>query len=150
MTESHSVLHINLCSLLLYYSLRVITDGKAGTASRLSVDSRTSCSQIIQTASKCHHVAVHMVTQSFPSPIISCVESLPQGAHLSQIIAADSENEHSKSYDVPTTSKFLRDIHIVRTNELHPFSFVFLFLFNSLLSIFCRTFYHLVKHFVPL
>ncbi|KAB1200775.1 AMSH-like ubiquitin thioesterase 2 [Morella rubra] len=40
------------------------------------------------------------------------LESLPQGAHLSQIIAADSENEHSKSYDVPTTSKFLRDIHI--------------------------------------
>lgn len=107
-------------------------------ASIHSMDSRTSCSPLelhcatIKTASTCQRIIVHTVTLSSPSPIISCVESLPQGAHVSHIPVADSEHGHSKSSTESTTSQVLRDVHIVRTHELRHF-FVFIYYFKKYL-----------------
>ncbi|KAE8023459.1 hypothetical protein FH972_009150 [Carpinus fangiana] len=79
------------------------------------MDSGTSCSPLelhcatVKTASTCQRIIVHAVTLSSPSPIISCVESLPQGAHVSHIPVADSEHGHSKSSTESTTSQVLQD-----------------------------------------
>ncbi|XP_062159160.1 AMSH-like ubiquitin thioesterase 2 isoform X2 [Alnus glutinosa] len=96
----------------------MICEEKPGMASIYSVDSRTSCSPLefhcatIKTASKCQRIIVHTVTLSSPSPVISCVESLPQGAHVSHIPVGDSEHGDSKSNTESTTSQVLRDVHI--------------------------------------
>lgn len=105
----------------------MIYEEKSGMASIYSVDSRTSCSPLefhcatIKTASKCQRIIAHTVTLSSPSPVLSCVESLPQGAHVSHIPVADSEHGQSKSYTEASTSQVLRDVHIVSTHELHHF-----------------------------
>lgn len=56
---------------------------------------------------------VDAVTHSFPSPIISCIESVPRDAHISHLELANSEDGNSKSYNrEASTSKVLRDVHI--------------------------------------
>lgn len=61
------------------------------------------------------HTKVDAVTHSFPSPIISCIESVPRDAHISHLELANSEDGNSKSYNrEASTSKVLRDVHIVR------------------------------------
>jgi hypothetical protein len=113
----------------------MICEEKPGMASIYSVDSRTSCSPLefhcatIKTASKCQRIIVHTVTLSSPSPVISCVESLPQGAHVSHIPVGDSEHGDSKSNTESTTSQVLRDVHIVRTHELRHFFLNFFVIF---------------------
>lgn len=114
---------------LLQYSLRMINEEKAGMEFIYSMDSRTSCSPFkfhyptINTASKCCHITVHTVTQSSPSPVISCVENVPQGARVSHITVTDSEHGHSTSSNESTTSKVLQDVHIVRKTT-HIFLFL--------------------------
>jgi hypothetical protein len=120
----------------------MICEEKPGMASIYSVDSRTSCSPLefhcatIKTASKCQRIIVHTVTLSSPSPVISCVESLPQGAHVSHIPVGDSEHGDSKSNTESTTSQVLRDVHIVRTHELRHFFFKILCYFYFLASLY--------------
>ncbi|GMN41614.1 hypothetical protein TIFTF001_010836 [Ficus carica] len=59
------------------------------------------------------HTKVDAVTHSFPSPIISCIESVPRDAHISHLELANSEDGNSKSYNrEASTSKVLRDVHI--------------------------------------
>ncbi|KAK4598077.1 hypothetical protein RGQ29_015541 [Quercus rubra] len=96
----------------------MINEEKAGMEFIYSMDSRTSCSPFKfhyptnNTASKCCHITVHTVTQSSPSPVISCVEDVPQGARVSHITVTDSEHGHSTSSNESTTSKVLQDVHI--------------------------------------
>lgn len=107
----------------------MINEEKAGMEFIYSMDSRTSCSPFkfhyptINTASKCCHITVHTVTQSSPSPVISCVENVPQGARVSHITVTDSEHGHSTSSNESTTSKVLQDVHIVRRTT-HIFLFL--------------------------
>jgi len=96
----------------------MINEERAGMEFIYSMDSRTSCSPFkfhyptINTASKCCHITVHTVTQSSPSPVISCIENVPQGARVSHITATDSEHGHSTSSNESNTSKVLQDVHI--------------------------------------
>ena len=105
----------------------MINEEKAGMEFIYSMDSRTSCSPFkfhyptINTASKCCHITVHTVTQSSPSPVISCVEDVPQGARVSHITVTDSEHGHSTSSNESTTSTVLQDVHIVRTAHIFLF-----------------------------
>ncbi|XP_050375330.1 AMSH-like ubiquitin thioesterase 2 isoform X2 [Argentina anserina] len=58
--------------------------------------------------SESQNIRVHAVTQCSPSPLVSCTARVPQGATVSQITAANSE----ESRDQSTSSRFLRDVHI--------------------------------------
>ncbi|BBG94074.1 associated molecule with the SH3 domain of STAM 2 [Prunus dulcis] len=64
------------------------------------------------TTSQCQNITVHTVTQFSPSPVISCTESVPQGANISQI-TVDTEHGQSQSSNQSTSSTVLRDVHIV-------------------------------------
>lgn len=60
-------------------------------------------------------IGVHTVTQSSPSPTISCVYNAPHIAEVSRITSADSVHGHSSSSsDGSTASRVLKDVHIVR------------------------------------
>ncbi|XP_057949927.1 AMSH-like ubiquitin thioesterase 2 isoform X5 [Malania oleifera] len=48
----------------------------------------------------------------FPSPLISCVESVPQDAHVSHINVADSKQGRSNLCNEPSGSRVLHDVHI--------------------------------------
>ncbi|XP_028097147.1 AMSH-like ubiquitin thioesterase 2 isoform X4 [Camellia sinensis] len=52
---------------------------------------------------------VHTVTQSSPSPTISCIHSIPHVAEVSRITSADSAGSSS---DGLAASKVLKDVHI--------------------------------------
>lgn len=56
---------------------------------------------------KCIHVRVHNVTQSSPCPVLSCVESAPQGSHISRI--NDVGDQDKEPCNEP---KDLQDVHI--------------------------------------
>ncbi|KAJ8759005.1 hypothetical protein K2173_003243 [Erythroxylum novogranatense] len=58
---------------------------------------------------KCHHIDVRAVTQSSPSPILSCVEKAPKHAHVSLVPLANPEET---SRDSQITSTVLQDVHI--------------------------------------
>ncbi|KAL7261110.1 hypothetical protein ACSBR1_006704 [Camellia fascicularis] len=60
-------------------------------------------------ASYCLQKGVHTVTQSSPSPTISCIHSIPHVAEVSRITSADSA---SSSSDGLAASKVLKDVHI--------------------------------------
>ncbi|KAL7241023.1 hypothetical protein ACSBR2_006612 [Camellia fascicularis] len=60
-------------------------------------------------ASYCSQKGVHTVTQSSPSPTISCIHSIPHVAEVSRITSADSA---SSSSDGLAASKVLKDVHI--------------------------------------
>ncbi|KAE9454610.1 hypothetical protein C3L33_13487, partial [Rhododendron williamsianum] len=58
-------------------------------------------------------IGVHTVTQSSPSPTISCVYNAPHIAEVSRITSADSVHGHSSSSsDGSTASRVLKDVHI--------------------------------------
>ncbi|KAF7124078.1 hypothetical protein RHSIM_Rhsim12G0046300 [Rhododendron simsii] len=58
-------------------------------------------------------IGVHSVTQSSPSPTISCVYNAPHIAEVSRITSADSVQGHSSSSsDGLTASRVLKDVHI--------------------------------------
>ncbi|GMP57989.1 hypothetical protein CsSME_00021836 [Camellia sinensis var. sinensis] len=60
-------------------------------------------------ASYCLQKGVHTVTQSSPSPTISCIHSIPHVAEVSRITSADSAGSSS---DGLAASKVLKDVHI--------------------------------------
>lgn len=65
-------------------------------------------------ASKSLNLTVHTVTQSSPSPVLSCVENAPQDSHVSRIITVDSNNgcSESNSESLLSKTKTLQDVHI--------------------------------------
>ncbi|XP_058193186.1 AMSH-like ubiquitin thioesterase 2 isoform X7 [Rhododendron vialii] len=64
-------------------------------------------------ASYFSQIGVHTVTQSSPSPTISCVYNAPHIAEVSRITSADSVHGHSSSSsDGLTASRVLKDVHI--------------------------------------
>ncbi|XP_021645467.1 AMSH-like ubiquitin thioesterase 2 isoform X2 [Hevea brasiliensis] len=64
---------------------------------------------LFQTDCKCQHISVHTVTQSSPSPVLSCVEKPPKHAHVSLIPVANSD---TNSCCQPAASNTLQDIHV--------------------------------------
>ncbi|KAJ0038784.1 hypothetical protein Pint_22972 [Pistacia integerrima] len=66
-------------------------------------------------------VTVHAVTQSSPSAVLSFIESVPQGAHITHITVDDSDKRSHSEPSGPSSSNVLRDVHIVRTQELYFF-----------------------------
>ncbi|XP_044480711.1 AMSH-like ubiquitin thioesterase 2 isoform X2 [Mangifera indica] len=54
-------------------------------------------------------ITVHAVTQSHPSPVLSLVESVPQGAHITHIKV---DNSDKRAHNEPSSSKVLQDVHI--------------------------------------
>ncbi|XP_015578603.1 AMSH-like ubiquitin thioesterase 2 isoform X2 [Ricinus communis] len=68
-----------------------------------------SCQNLTQKEGKCPQITVHTVTQSSPSPILSCVEKAPKHAHISPIPAAGS---NTNPCNQPSSSNILQDIHI--------------------------------------
>ncbi|XP_061995085.1 AMSH-like ubiquitin thioesterase 2 isoform X2 [Rosa rugosa] len=94
-----------------HLSFRMINGEQATLSSLNSLESGSSCLACKFLApSEWQNITVHTVTQFSPSPLISCTESMPQGATVSQITAANSE----QSCDQSTSSRVLRDVHIVR------------------------------------
>ncbi|KAG8641736.1 hypothetical protein MANES_12G028300v8 [Manihot esculenta] len=67
------------------------------------------CQNLFQTDGKFQHISVHTVTQSSPSPILSCVEKPLKHAHVLPIPVANSD---TSSYNQPAASNVLQDIHI--------------------------------------
>lgn len=60
------------------------------------------------------------VTQSYPSPVISCIHKAPHSAEVSRITSQSSENRRKKSLNEESTkSNVLKDVHIVRFGILH-------------------------------
>ena len=55
------------------------------------------------------------VTQSWPSPALCFVERVPQDAQSSHVTVFNSGDGSSKSDNESTSSKSMRDVHIVRT-----------------------------------
>ncbi|XP_062110314.1 AMSH-like ubiquitin thioesterase 2 isoform X2 [Humulus lupulus] len=70
------------------------------------------CPNSIRTVNESHHIKVHAVTHSFPSTIISCIESVPQDDHISRIEIANPEDGKSNSCTDASSSVVLRDVHI--------------------------------------
>ncbi|XP_040374120.1 AMSH-like ubiquitin thioesterase 2 isoform X3 [Rosa chinensis] len=92
-----------------HLSLRVINGEQATLSSLNSLQSGSSClARKFLAPSEWQNITVHTVTQFSPSPLISCTQSMPQGATVSQITAANSE----QSCDQSTSSSVLRDVHI--------------------------------------
>ncbi|XP_020539046.1 AMSH-like ubiquitin thioesterase 2 [Jatropha curcas] len=96
--------------------LTIISEDEAELASFYSLDSSPSlytlefpCQNLIKTDNKCQNVSVHTVTQSSPSPILSCVEKAPKHAHISLIPVANSDTNTSNQ---TTSSNILQDIHV--------------------------------------
>lgn len=97
------------------------TDEKTtGTSSFRFVDSFSSWCPLdinypvsIKQANK--HSLIHKVTLSSPSPVLSFVERVPQDTQTSHITAVDSEHGNPRSNNESTSSKAIRDVHIVRT-----------------------------------
>ena len=58
---------------------------------------------------------VHKVTQSSPSIALCFVETVPQDAQNSHITAFNSEDGSPKLDNESSSSKTVRDVHIVRT-----------------------------------
>nr|XP_011463361.1 PREDICTED: AMSH-like ubiquitin thioesterase 2 isoform X6 [Fragaria vesca subsp. vesca] len=91
-------------------SLRIINGEQATLSSLDSVESGSSCLACKFFApSELQNITVHAVTQCTPSPLISCTASMPQGATVSQITAANSEQLCDQS---SSSSRVLRDVHI--------------------------------------
>ncbi|CAL2231328.1 unnamed protein product [Prunus armeniaca] len=95
-----------------------INEENTSVSSLCSVESGSSfcackfCgSKFLKTTSQCQNITVHTVTQFSPSPVISCTESVPQGANISQI-TVDTEHGQSQSSNQSTSSTVLRDVHI--------------------------------------
>lgn len=57
----------------------------------------------------------HKVTQSSPSPALCFVETVPQDAQNSHITAFNSGDGSQKSDNESSSSKTMRDVHIVST-----------------------------------
>lgn len=57
---------------------------------------------------------LHKVTQSWPSPALCFVERVPQDAQSSHVTVFNSGDGSSKSDNESTSSKSMRDVHIVR------------------------------------
>ncbi|BFG16426.1 hypothetical protein CerSpe_027020 [Prunus speciosa] len=98
-------------------SFRNINEENASVSSLCSVASGSSfcackfCgSKFLKTTSQCQNITVHTV-QFSPSPVLSCTESVPQGANISQI-TVDTEHGQSQSSNQSTSSTVLRDVHI--------------------------------------
>ena len=60
-----------------------------------------------------HNFNVHEVTHFFPSPAISCTESLPVVGHISYMTIPETSNEYlESSCKDSSTSKVIQDVHI--------------------------------------
>jgi len=77
-------------------------------------------SAIIMTANR--YFMLQKVTQSWPSPALCFVERVPQDAQSSHVTVFNSGDGSSKSDNESTSSKSMRDVHIVRT-EIHSCMF---------------------------
>ncbi|XP_050204453.1 AMSH-like ubiquitin thioesterase 2 isoform X2 [Mercurialis annua] len=69
-------------------------------------EDETSSSCLHNLDTRRQHMSVHRVTQSSPSPILSCVEKPPKHAHV-RFPNSDSSSDQSAS-----SSNILQDIHI--------------------------------------
>lgn len=56
----------------------------------------------------------HKVTKSSPSPALCCVEAVPQDEQNSHITAFNSGDGSTNSDNESSSSKNVRDVHIVR------------------------------------
>ncbi|PON98951.1 JAB1/MPN/MOV34 metalloenzyme domain containing protein [Trema orientale] len=98
----------------------IVKEEKVGLASSCAEEgSSISCSRFefccpnsFRTASETRHIKVHAVTHSSPSPIIYCIESVPQDAHISHIEIANPEDGTADSSKGASPSVVLRDVHI--------------------------------------
>lgn len=110
-------IYVNLC---LTYSKMIVKEEKVGLASSCAEEgSSISCSRFefccpnsFRTANETSHIKVQAVTHSSPSPIIYCIESVPQDAHISHIEIANPEDGTSNSSKGASPSVVLRDVHI--------------------------------------
>lgn len=81
----------------------------------ISAENVVLASVVTGEAQTSNDINVHTVTQSSPSPILSCVQSVPYAAHVSHISVADSRNKNSMSSFDGSVSKAIHDVHIVST-----------------------------------
>ena len=101
--------------------MRIFNEDTVRLASLSPEDSGivTNSSTLCTTSDESDRIfGIYVVTHSFPSPIISCVESMPQDAHISHLELTASEDGSSVPCNEASTSKSLRDVHIVRTQVL--------------------------------
>jgi hypothetical protein len=61
----------------------------------------------------------HKVTKSSPSPALCCVETVSQDEQNSHITAYNSGDGSTNSDNESSSSKTVRDVHIVRTNTAY-------------------------------
>ena len=101
-------------------SLRLIDEGAAETSSFQLGDLSSSLCPLdflkpisVKEADK--YFLVHKVTQSSPSPAMCFVAKVPQDEQDSHIVAFNSEDGSPQSHNESTSSKTIRDVHIVRT-----------------------------------
>ncbi|KAL5552885.1 hypothetical protein UlMin_040286 [Ulmus minor] len=98
--------------------MRILNKEKVGLSSFGSEESGISslnfkfCGNLSETGHECQHIKVQRVTYSFPSPIISCTESVPQGAHISHLEVANQEDGSSNPSEGASPSNVLRDVHV--------------------------------------
>ncbi|XXG83925.1 hypothetical protein AAC387_Pa10g1566 [Persea americana] len=90
----------------------VFTARRGSTQRCISAENVVLASAIKAEAQTSHDINVHVVTQSSPSPILSCIQSAPHAAHVSHISVADSRNKNSKSSFEGSVSKAIHDVHI--------------------------------------
>ncbi|XP_077253663.1 AMSH-like ubiquitin thioesterase 3 isoform X2 [Tasmannia lanceolata] len=96
-----------------------ITADNIGLASAIADDANTFCSlfespcSTSSTTARGGNINVHTVTLSSPSPVVSCIRSVPHDTHVSHITSADSIDGNLKtSFDGSSESKVIHDIHI--------------------------------------
>jgi len=69
---------------------------------------------------ECHKSFLdHKVTKSSPSPALCCVEPVAQDEQNSHITAFNSGDGSTNSDNESSSSKAVRDVHIVRTTIAH-------------------------------
>ncbi|XP_058087088.1 AMSH-like ubiquitin thioesterase 1 isoform X2 [Magnolia sinica] len=131
-TKTHSKdFSTNCVSVVTSGSVRNCIDPveNIGLASVITIDSRIGCTppespclMSSATAKDCN-ISVHVVTQSSPSPILSCLQEAPQAAHVSHITVSDSRNVNLRSssyditHDVHISARLMEDfLELARTN----------------------------------
>ncbi|KAJ4974614.1 hypothetical protein NE237_007788 [Protea cynaroides] len=82
-----------------------VYEEKTGLASVCTVDTTTT---------KDRNINLHKVTQSSPSPSLSCVHKMPYAGHVSHLTVEDSKDGDSNCSSNETTSesRILQDVHI--------------------------------------
>ncbi|CAJ1931463.1 unnamed protein product [Sphenostylis stenocarpa] len=97
-----------------FQRMSVVDEDPSGTSS-FQLGNLSRCSLVckpaaVKTANR--FIMLHKVTQSWPSPALSFVETMPQDAQSSHVTAFNSGDGSSKSDNESTSSKSIRDVHI--------------------------------------